>query len=662
MSTPVEEIKERLDIVDVIGRYVPLKKTGRNLKGLCPFHTEKTPSFIVYPADGHYHCFGCGQSGDIFTLVMKLENLDFSEALRVLADRAGVPLVAAPQAVAEDRTRDRLRELNAAAAQFFHNLLLRSPEGQVARDFLARRGVDAGAITGWQLGYSLDSWDALTRYLTGKGYVAEDLLAAGLVRKREDQPRTDAVAPPRPPRPADDGTPAAGANDEAAEGEVPSPTPVHTYDYFRRRLMFPIRDAKGNVTGFGARTLGDDLPKFLNSPQTLLFDKSASLYGIEHAREVIRSGGQAVIVEGYLDVLIAHQMGISNVVASLGTALTERQLGILKKLGKRLILALDADAAGDEATLRGLAVAREVMDRVAVPVPTWRGLVRFEYRLDADLRILSLPRGEDPDDVILRSVAEWQQRVADALPVVDFYFRVITSRLDLATPKGKSAAVDQLLPLIREIDDRVAQAHYIHRLANLVQVDETVLADRVRALRAPGPPSSQEPREPVPSRQPFGPEEYCLSYLLRFPALYWKVEGLAPEDFGDTANRQIFGVFRDELATNARPDAGRLRELLDPALQEQFDALLRAGESLPAPSEDDLANEVVVAALRVRLADRRRRVNQLTFAQRDPDIIADPEQVHRLNAMSEQTGQEIDYLQKAMSERTFVGRKKARGG
>jgi DNA primase len=639
MTNPVEDIKDRLDAVEVIGKYVPLKKAGHNFKGLCPFHSEKTPSFVVFPDDGHYHCFGCGQNGDIFTFVMKMENLEFGGALRQLADRAGVTLAAQPQVIAEDRSRDRLREVNSAAAHYFHNLLLKSGEGQRARDFLARRGVNADTVAGWELGYSLDSWDDLIDYLLTKAYAVEDLVAAGLVRRRE------------------------------VEGRPPSPETAiqrsDIYDYFRGRVMFPIRDQKGNITGFGARTLGDDQPKFLNSPQTLLFDKSASLYGIDHAKDTIRSGSQAVIVEGYLDVLIAHQMGIHNVVASLGTALTERQLGILKKLGKRLVLALDADSAGDEATLRGLSTAREVMDRVAVPTPSPRGLIRFEYKLDADLRILSLPRGEDPDNVILRSIAEWNQLVKEALPVVDFYFRVVAGRLDLTNPKGKSAAVEQLLPLIREIENQVAQAHYLAQLARLVQVDERLLAARLRGLASVGPATELPPRvAPVAARRSVSAEAYCLAQLLRHSRLYWQVEGLEAEDFTDPMDRQVFAAIQSIILAGQQLDPHELRVSLNPALWDGFDGLVKLAESQPqgADDEQEMENEVVVSAVRIRLARRKEQLQRLSFAQLDPETTADTDQAARLRAQADALGQEIGQLQRSLAERTLLGRRRPAGG
>jgi DNA primase len=281
----IEEVKERLDLVAVISGYVPLKKAGRSYKGLCPFHTEKTPSFVVFPETGTWKCFGCGAGGDLFGFVMRKENLEFGEALRLLAQRAGVTLEPLrPEDKAEASLKDRLRKMNELAAEYFHHLLLNSPEGAKARDYLVMRGISDETRDGFQLGYAKEEWQALGNHLTNKGYSWPNLLEAGLVVERE------------------------GGG---------------YYDRFRGRLIFPIRDAAGYVVGFGARALGDAVPKYLNSPQTAIFDKSGGLYGIDQARTAIRDQALVVIVEGYMDVLMAHQLGRKNVVASMGTALTE---------------------------------------------------------------------------------------------------------------------------------------------------------------------------------------------------------------------------------------------------------------------------------------------------------------------------------------------------
>ncbi|MCX7669506.1 MAG: DNA primase, partial [Anaerolineae bacterium] len=282
----IDEIKERLDIVEVISQYVPLKKTGRNYKGLCPFHSEKTPSFVVFPENQSWHCFGaCSTGGDVFTFIMKRENLDFGEALALLAERAGVALQPkAGGAPADEQKFERLRQLVAEAALYYHYLLVRADEAAIARAYLERRGLTRQTWENWQLGYALESWDALKDRLTARGYTLAELEEAGLIIRRED-----------------------GSG---------------YYDRFRGRLMIPIRDVQGRAVGFGARILREDperpQPKYINSPQTPIFDKGSLLYGLDMARKAIREADMAVLVEGYMDVLMSHQVGVTNVVAGMG--------------------------------------------------------------------------------------------------------------------------------------------------------------------------------------------------------------------------------------------------------------------------------------------------------------------------------------------------------
>jgi len=329
----VEDVKQRLNIVEVISAYVPLKKAGRNYKGLCPFHNEKTPSFVVFPDTQRWHCFGaCGSGGDVINFVMRREGLPFVEALKMLAARVGVELTPpTPAQEAEAEERRRLWDVNRLAAEYFHRLLMESDEAAQARSYLAGRGLQAETLRAFQVGYARDTWQALSDYLGSQGWREADLTKAGLVSERESG---------------------------------------GSYDRFRGRIVYPIRDARGHVCGFGGRVLDDSLPKYLNSPQTPVFDKGGVLYGIDLAREMIRRSETAVLVEGYMDVLMAHQAGFRNVVGAMGTALSEAQIAILKPLTKRLVLALDPDVAGDKATLRGLEVAKEALDARVVPVPT----------------------------------------------------------------------------------------------------------------------------------------------------------------------------------------------------------------------------------------------------------------------------------------------------
>jgi DNA primase len=382
----IDEVKQRTDIVEVVSQHTTLTKAGRTFKGLCPFHTEKHPSFFVYPEQQSWHCFGCNTGGDTFSFVMKKQNIDFGEALRLLAQRAGVTIPSRFEPQAEEKEKERLYQVNEAAAQYFHDLLLSSPAGKKARDYVASRGLSLETITNFQLGFSPNKWEALKQHLLEIGYAESVLLEAGLLVETE-------------------------------EGKK--------HDRFRNRLMFPIHDIRGHVIGFGARALDDSLPKYLNSPQTPTFDKSRSLYGINLAAQAIRQQELAVIVEGYTDVITAHQNGFDNVVASMGTAVTEKQVFTLKRLTKNMVLSLDADAAGEEATLR---------------------CASYEDILESEIKVIIMPEGKDPDDVIKEDTKNWQHMLAEALPVEKTFDNAV-AKLDLGTARDKLLAVERLLRL-----------------------------------------------------------------------------------------------------------------------------------------------------------------------------------------------------------------------
>jgi DNA primase len=505
----VDEVKQRTDIVEVIGREVTLVKAGRTFKGLCPFHSEKNPSFYVYPEQQSWHCFGCNSGGDVFSFIMKKQNLEFGEALRQLAQKAGVVIPTKFEPGIESQEKQRLYDVNQAAAQYFHNLLINSPAGKKAQGYIAKRGFTGETVKAFQLGYSANSWEELKKYLLERDYTEKEMLDAGLIIE--------------------------------AEGKKP-------HDRFRDKLMFPILDVRGRVTGFGGRALDDSLPKYTNSPQTPLFDKSGTLYGINLARDAIREQDTAVIVEGYMDVITAHQNGFKNAVASMGTAVTERQVNILKRLTKNLSLALDADAAGEEAMLR---------------------TVGYENSLDAEIKVIILPAGKDPDDVIKEDSENWRKLVAAAVPIVDYTFDMATAGLDLDTARGKALARDRLLPIIGEIKDNVRRAHYLQKLAGLLRVSERDLEADLARLR-PRPtrrqPSAPEP-QPVRSLVSSPKEEYCLALLLQHPELKRQEEELLPEYFENSENREIFIAWQ----RNAKIEA--IRKKLEPAIHEHLDWL-----------------------------------------------------------------------------------------
>jgi len=391
-----ELIRSRLDLAEVIGEVVALKPAGRGqLKGLCPFHSEKTPSFHVHRDRGFYYCFGCQAKGDVFDFVMRTQHLEFAEALALLGQRAGVAV--APQA-AKGRKRD-LYDVNSLALAYF-NAQLQGVKGALARSYLQQRQLTQASIDRFELGYAPDGWDSLLKHALTKGLSGEELLAAGLLAEAESGRR---------------------------------------YDRFRHRLIFPIKDRLGRVVGFSGRVLDDSLPKYLNTPETEAFKKAELLYGLDLAKAAIRASGEAIVVEGYMDVIALQQVGFNNVVAALGATLTREQAEALSRLGvQRLYLAFDADEAGQRATLAGLeqSVGRQFL-----------------------VRAVTVPYGKDPAEMVLSGhVAEFRAALSEGLAEVEFRFNSALSRYDKTSLDGKQAILNELLPAIkpRDLFDPVA--------------------------------------------------------------------------------------------------------------------------------------------------------------------------------------------------------------
>jgi len=513
----ITEVKQRLDIVELVSDYVTLQKAGRNFKGLCPFHSEKHPSFFVFPEQQSWHCFGaCGTGGDIFSFIMKKEGIDFGQALRLLAQRGGITLspLEAPDK-AEDEKKGRLFQINEAATEYYHHLLSSTKAGEAARSYLARRNVMPGNIKEFRLGFSPDTWETIKNYLLGKGYAEKELVETGLIIEKE-------------------------------EGG--------SYDRFRNRLMFPICDIQGRVTGFGARALDDSLPKYINSPQTSIFDKSSSLYGVDKAKSAIRKENLAIIVEGYMDVLTAHQHGWQNVVGSMGTSLTEKQVGGIKRLTNNITLALDADLAGEEATLRGRAI--------------------LAYS-NAEANVILLPPGKDPDEVIREDPALWQKLVEQAMPILDFAFQSVISKVDINKAKDKSLAVQKLLPSIYEIKDPQQRFHYVEKLARELKIktlDVEAALQKVKTARKR--PQLSKPTEQSRLARQFvssPSEEYCLALLLQYPELrpLAQDQELSSEHFESTENREVFVKWQHSS------DISNLENKLDTSLLEHLYYLVK---------------------------------------------------------------------------------------
>ncbi len=589
----IDEIKTRIDIVDLVSETVQLRHSGKNYTGFCPFHPNtRTPSFVVFPSSGTWRCFGqCNEGGDIFSFVMKRQGWDFSETIKYLADKAGVQLKPpTPEEVVAEEEHAQLRTLLEEAANYYRSQLHNSGDGQKAMEYLKKRGLSDEIIDTFGLGYAPNARDSAIQYFKAKGRSEAQLKEVGLVSERED-------------------------------GSI--------YDKFRHRIIFPIRDARGRMAGFGGRILNpDDIPKFLNSPQTPVFDKGGLLYGLEHARTPIRALDQVVIVEGYLDVIALHQAGFTNTVSPMGTALTEHQLRLLKRLTQRFILALDPDAAGDKATLRGLQLARETLDRETVPVFDAHGLLAHESRLQADIRVTTLPEGMDPDDVVRRDPAEWQKILENARPVVIHVMETLAAGRNVDDPKTKSDIAGQVLPLINEVPDAIEREAYRQRLARLIRVDERLL---VRP-EAPSRPSRRRTRlsqaEPDHTRPDFNLqvgngllEAHCLGILIRRPELVFHVDRALHEahlirlsrlDFERAEYQAIFELVEESLAQDQSEPMHYVLNGLSLPLMEIVDNLLERTDKLD-PKEDRVLEDLMRALLEIRRRQTNEAINMLRY-------------------------------------------------
>jgi len=649
----VDEIKNRLDIVEFISTYVPsLKKAGRTYKGLCPFHSEKTPSFVVYADQQTWHCFGaCSTGGDIFSFVMKQEGYDFVEALKFLAAKAGVALEErSPEQAESDKRRQKLLEMVSAAAQFYHKQLLQSPQAEFCRDYIARRGLSQDTMVTFQLGYAPNQWEGLKTDLLSRGYSEQEMIDGGLlVIKDENRPG---------------------------------------YDRFRDRFITPIRDVRGRVIGFGARALHDgQQPKYLNSPQSVLFDKSNILFGLDIAKNAIRDSEQAVIVEGYMDVLQAHERGFSNVVAEMGTALTERQLKQLKRFSSKFVLALDSDSAGSAATLRGIDIARKALLQPASSILTAQGLIYHEMHLDAEIKIASMPDGKDPDDVLKSDPDLWRTLIETALPLVDYYIQIIIGKLDLNTAKGKSTAVKEILPLIKELSNSTEQTHYLQQLARLVKIDERTLeqelqriASAVSVSKRQTPTSFSTKEVGAQAQTPPGnhkltsknskgnsKENICLAMLLGEPGALNSVnqmlyknnlDVLALDDFQNIENKALFLVIKTWAVAEDR-SIEALTSLTDEYLQGHLAGLFALWHSQPnQPIGESVDKELPKMIIRMRRQALEKLIRNINLLQVEALEKKERESVFQYQQKLSEIEKTLQLLDKAHDALSIMGQRR----
>jgi DNA primase len=573
----VSEVKSRLDIIDVVAGYVSLQRSGRGFKGLCPFHDEKTPSFTVSPERQAWYCFGCSQGGDMLSFVQKVENIDFRQALQQLADRAGVELEDRPGVAGNSARKRSVIELNKKAAAFFEHVLWKTPAGQIGRELLQQRGVDEETARRFGVGFAPaggQGEDALVRFLIDRGSKVPDIVEAGLAHSR-------------------------GASSR---------------DRFRNRLIFPIRDDRGAVIAFGGRAIGDAMPKYLNSPETAVYHKSNALFGIDLARETLRKDHQALVVEGYFDVIAAHRAGIDHVVASSGTALTREQVRVLSRYTESITLCFDADDAGIAASSR------------AVDIISGEGL---------SAKLVVLPEGvKDPDELVATDAEAFAKLVAGARPEWEVLLERAIGEVSVSDVEDRRRAAERAVALLVRIPNAATRDLYGQQAASKLGLSADALASDVsRALRgqrpqparavatvAP-PPTPSETANPVPVAPPSAAEEYIAAAVLRRPKAVqvMRVElGFSADELSNPHVQKIV-----EIAVSERYDTEYPLHLLDAQVQATAARVLMMDiPELEAPSEEGIRTGLGDAVRTLREKSIR---DEISFLQRsenpDPDLL-----------------------------------------
>ncbi len=486
-----EEIKSRIDIVDLIREYMEVKAVGANFQALCPFHREKTPSFVISPEKQIWHCFGCGKGGDIFSFVMEMDKLDFKEALEILAQRAGVSL--SPQFQRQHSQKRRLLSLLKTATDYYARLLNQEKEGQIARDYLLKRGLNRETISAWSIGYSSDSWDDIIKYLKSQSFSDDEIFRAGLSVKKDE-----------------------GSN---------------YYNRFRGRIMFPIKDQSGQVLGFSARIAPhleekNKMGKYINSPQTEVYDKSRLLFGLFQAKDAIKEQGYSIFVEGQMDVIICHQFGIKNVVASSGTSLSVDQLKTIKKFSDKIAFAFDMDKAGQLAADRGIEEA---------------------MKQDMRIKIIVLPEDyEDPADCLLKNPEVFKECLKNSLPMMEYFFNKNLANRDLKNLEEKRFVASSILKMIVKLNSSLDQSYWFKRLSESIDIDENILRESaLELIKAPSyrPKNIESEKNETPVINLSREEklvELFLSLLLKFPELIALAEDKLEVEFLSKASFQSF--------------------------------------------------------------------------------------------------------------------------
>ena len=499
----VELIQEKLNIVDVISEYIPLKKAGVNFKANCPFHGERTPSFVVSPERRIWHCFGCDRGGNVFKFVMEKEGLDFKDTLELLAQKAGVVLQKTSKV---KNPHDRIFEINLKAAQFFQYMLKEHVLGKKALEYLEKRGLTKETIDAFGIGYAPQNWEALTRFLKQRGFSVDEMTTSGLC--------------------------------------VPSKRGC--YDRFRGRIIFPLIDARGRVLGFSGRILDKGEPKYINTPQTPIFDKGKLFFGLNLAKGSVREKKEAIVVEGEMDMIMSYQSGVKNIVASKGTALTEDQISVIKQYSESINLCFDTDLAGDAASRRGI----EIADRAGL-----------------NIKVVQVEGAKDPAEVCVSDPKAWKEMVKNATPIYDYYLQSAERRFGIKTAEGKRAIFNELLPIWRKITDPVVKEHYIQKLSALLLVKDDVIRKHLDSFKGD---ARVQPINNTVSRQASAPakqekivhkdrrrllEEYLISLILHIPIDHTFVPTFPETIFTQEELKQVYVllvIFLDSISFKGR--------------------------------------------------------------------------------------------------------------
>ncbi|MFA5843183.1 MAG: DNA primase [Candidatus Gracilibacteria bacterium] len=579
MPDIVLDIKSRLNIEDVVSRYVPLKRTGRSLKACCPFHAEKTPSFVVSPERQLAYCFGCHKGGDMFAFIQEIEGLDFKGAIDLLADIAGIDKAmyqehfnAAPK-ISKDH-KVELYGINNSARDFYSNFLWTTKEGKDVLNYLEKRAITAQTIRDFEIGLSPDSFEATSAALFQKNHSKQDLLELGLLISKD------------------------------TNGEK-------THDRFRGRLMFPIWDNQGRIVGFGGRALKpDDEPKYLNSPESVIYHKGDTIYGYHKAKAAIRKDDLVIVVEGYMDLIASHQAGITNVVASSGTAFTPEQFKVLTRLTKNVALSFDTDRAGEEALMRAVLLGQT---------------------FNLNMRVIRVPDGKDPDECIKKDPELWKQAIQTAPNYLDYYLKEAGKRFPIQDIEGKKQACAFFLPLLKHASS-LEQDHFIRELGFLLQTDPQFIYDefnRVKKMpsyeKSPARETSKTKASGIPAKATFSQAEYLLGLLLRFPTKVTVEAVSLPDEVFDERTKKIYKRVADLYNSAAFNDAVLVLGALDEEEKRYFEAMMIFAEMRNAELSDDLlAEEIRKAAKQTLLARKEneavRLMHEIRVAQDEKDV------------------------------------------